>query len=204
MQFKPIKISNEDNKMCTNFIIKSKDKLPQGEVELKAVYDVNEDKTAVVTLYVNGEEVGQGPVNRTHPGQYSLSETFDVGVDLGSPVALDYFEGIRYEAKGGKNKGNVRQFKKRKITQVNRDMIPYYKKSTQTLGQYVREMAENIENAKLWDRLGTKVVDLDDVDRNSSIAQLISKKVGSGEIDTQSAENLRGLLEARFVGGKKA
>ena len=128
----------------------------------------------------------------------------ELSQDEMSKVALDYFEGIRYEAKGGKNKGNVRQFKKRKITQVNRDMIPYYKKSTQTLGQYVREMAENIENAKLWDRLGTKVVDLDDVDRNSSIAQLISKKVGSGEIDTQSAENLRGLLEARFVGGKKS
>ena len=76
---------NEDR-----FIIKSKTKLPKGEVELKAVYDVNEDKTAVVTLFVNGEQVGQGPVNRTHPGQYSLSETFDVGVDTGTPVSMSY------------------------------------------------------------------------------------------------------------------
>ncbi|WP_282123566.1 arylsulfatase [Algibacter mikhailovii] len=76
---------NEDR-----FTIKSKTALPKGEVVLKAVYDVNEDKTAVVTLFVNGEQVGQGPVNRTHPGQYSLSETFDVGQDTGTPVSKHF------------------------------------------------------------------------------------------------------------------
>ncbi|MDM9632170.1 arylsulfatase [Robiginitalea aurantiaca] len=76
---------NEDR-----FTIRSNTTIPTGEVELKAVYDVNEDKTAVVTLYINGEQVGQGPVNRTHPGQYSLSETFDVGEDTGTPVSRNY------------------------------------------------------------------------------------------------------------------
>ena len=76
---------NEDR-----FTIRSSTTLPEGEVELKAVYDVNEDKTAVVTLFVNGEQVGQGTVNRTHPGQYSLSETFDVGEDTGTPVSMNY------------------------------------------------------------------------------------------------------------------
>ena len=76
---------NEDR-----FTIKSNTALPKGEVVLKAVYDVNEDKTAVVTLFVNGEQVGQGPVNRTHPGQYSLSETFDVGQDTGTPVSKHF------------------------------------------------------------------------------------------------------------------
>lgn len=119
-------------------------------------------------------------------------------------VALDYFEGVRYQAVGGKGKGNVRQFKQRKINQVSRDMIPYYKKSTHTLGQYVREMAENIENARLWKRLDSQVVDLDDIDRNGSIAQLIAKKISKGEINTDQAEQLRGLLEARFVASKQS
>ena len=62
----------------------------EGEVELQAVYDANDDMTATVTLYVNGEKAGQGPVNRTHPGQFSLSETFDVGEDTGTPVSQNY------------------------------------------------------------------------------------------------------------------
>ena len=76
---------NEDR-----FKIESSTKLPKGKVELKAVYDVNEDLTAMVTLFVNGKQVGQGKVNRTHPGQYSLSETFDVGEDTGTPVSMNY------------------------------------------------------------------------------------------------------------------
>jgi arylsulfatase len=50
----------------------------------------SEDKPATVTLFVNGEQVGQGAVNRTHPGQFSLSETFDVGEDTGTPVSKNY------------------------------------------------------------------------------------------------------------------
>ncbi|MCL7965715.1 MAG: LamG domain-containing protein, partial [marine benthic group bacterium] len=76
---------NEDR-----FLVTSSTDLPGGEVELKAVYEVNEDKTGTVTLFVNGEQVGQGPVNRTHPGQFSLSETFDVGEDTGTPVSKNY------------------------------------------------------------------------------------------------------------------
>jgi arylsulfatase len=76
---------NEDR-----FIIKSNIEIPKGKVELKAVYKANEDKTGTVTLFVNGEQAGQGPVNRTHPGQFSLSETFDVGEDTGTPVSKSY------------------------------------------------------------------------------------------------------------------
>jgi arylsulfatase len=71
-------------------IIESNGPIPEGEVELQAVYDANDDMTATVTLYVNGEKAGQGPVNRTHPGQFSLSETFDVGEDTGTPVSKNY------------------------------------------------------------------------------------------------------------------
>lgn len=41
---------------------------------------------------MDGQEVGRTTVKRTVPGAFSASETFDVGVDLGSTVSIDYFE----------------------------------------------------------------------------------------------------------------
>jgi arylsulfatase len=76
---------NEDR-----FQIRSDRPLPRGAVELRAVYEAHEDGTGTVTLYVNGQQVGSGDVGRTHPGQFSLSETFDVGQDTGTPVSRDY------------------------------------------------------------------------------------------------------------------
>jgi hypothetical protein len=45
-----------------------------------------------VVLKVDGQEVARTTVKRTVPGAFSASETFDVGVDLGSPVSIDYFD----------------------------------------------------------------------------------------------------------------
>lgn len=39
-----------------------------------------------------GKEVVRTTVKRTVPAAFTASETFDVGVDLGSPVSLDYFD----------------------------------------------------------------------------------------------------------------
>ena len=41
---------------------------------------------------MDGQEVARTTVKRTVPAAFSASETFDVGVDLGSTVSLDYFE----------------------------------------------------------------------------------------------------------------
>jgi arylsulfatase len=38
------------------------------------------------TLFVNGEQVAQGRIERTQPGMFSADETADVGIDLGTPV----------------------------------------------------------------------------------------------------------------------
>ena len=43
-------------------------------------------------LKVDGKEVARTTVKRTVPAAFSASETFDVGVDLGSTVSLDYFD----------------------------------------------------------------------------------------------------------------
>jgi arylsulfatase len=76
---------NEDR-----YRIKANKPLPAGKVELKAVYKATSGTTGTVTLYVNGEQVGEGEVGRTMPGTFSLSETFDVGEDTGTPVSKDY------------------------------------------------------------------------------------------------------------------
>jgi hypothetical protein len=47
---------------------------------------------ADIILKVDGNEVGHDTVKCTVPAAFSASETFDVGVDLGSPVSLDYFD----------------------------------------------------------------------------------------------------------------
>ena len=47
---------------------------------------------AEVVLKVDGQEVARTTVQRTVPAAFSASETFDVGVDLGSTVSLDYME----------------------------------------------------------------------------------------------------------------
>jgi arylsulfatase A-like enzyme len=65
--------------------------LPTGKVIIEAKYMASEDKkSATVILSVNGKEVGRGEVGRTVPGTYSLTETFDVGQDTGTPVSKDY------------------------------------------------------------------------------------------------------------------
>ena len=47
---------------------------------------------AAVTLTVDGNEVGKVVVARTVPAAFTASETFGVGVDLGSPVSPDYVD----------------------------------------------------------------------------------------------------------------
>ena len=41
---------------------------------------------------MNGKKVAEGAIDKTIPGGFSLSETFDVGVDNGTPVSNNYNE----------------------------------------------------------------------------------------------------------------
>jgi arylsulfatase len=47
---------------------------------------------AEVVVFVDGIEVARTTVKRTVPAAFTASESFDVGVDLGSPVSADYFD----------------------------------------------------------------------------------------------------------------
>jgi len=39
---------------------------------------------------VNAEKVAEGGIDQTVPGTFSLSESFDLGVDNGTPVSNNY------------------------------------------------------------------------------------------------------------------
>ncbi len=47
---------------------------------------------AEVVIRVGGEEAARTTVKRTVPAAFTASETFDIGMDLGAPVALEYAE----------------------------------------------------------------------------------------------------------------
>jgi arylsulfatase len=72
---------------------RSKDKLPAGKHRIEVATAIAKPGApADVVLKVDGTEVARADVKRTVPAAFTASETFDVGVDLGSPVSVDYFD----------------------------------------------------------------------------------------------------------------
>jgi hypothetical protein len=47
-------------------------------------------KGGTAAIFINDKKVGEGRVARTVPARYSADETFDIGMDTGSPVSEDY------------------------------------------------------------------------------------------------------------------
>jgi len=67
--------------------------VPAGKatVKMEFAYDGGGvGKGGLVTLTVNGKKVGQGRVERTQPGIFSVDDAADVGMDEGTPVIEDY------------------------------------------------------------------------------------------------------------------
>jgi arylsulfatase len=74
---------------------RTKEKLAPGKHKIEVNTTLTEKRPlspADVVLKVDGKEVARTTVKRTVPAAFTASETFDVGVDLGSPVSLDYFD----------------------------------------------------------------------------------------------------------------
>lgn len=63
---------------------------------------------AQVVIQVDGSEVARTDVKRTVPAAFTASESFDVGIDLGSPVSLDYFDRRPFRFDGKIAQMNVR------------------------------------------------------------------------------------------------
>jgi arylsulfatase len=84
----------EYNAMTLNrYKVSSKEVLPAGETTIEVIVQAQEKKPlapSLITLKVNGKEVGSVLAETTVPAIFTVAETFDVGMDLGSAVALDY------------------------------------------------------------------------------------------------------------------
>jgi arylsulfatase len=75
--------------------------LPAGEHSIEVITAlVRPGAPATVVINVDGEEVARTNVKRTVPAAFTASETFDVGVDLGSPVSRDYAKRRPFEFNG--------------------------------------------------------------------------------------------------------
>ena len=75
------------------FKIYGSERIPAGEhqVRMEFAYDGGGlGKGGTVTLYVDGEQVGEGRVEGTVPMLFSADETTDVGSDTATPVSDDY------------------------------------------------------------------------------------------------------------------
>ena len=71
------------------FTVAGKDKLKPGKatIRFEFAYDGGGfGKGGMGTLYVNGEKVAEGRIERTQPMIFSADETADVGIDLATPV----------------------------------------------------------------------------------------------------------------------
>ena len=75
------------------YVARSKDVIQPGKhrIEVDTVI-AKPGGSGEVVLRVDGAEVARSVLDRTVPAAFSASETFDVGIDLGSPVSRDYFE----------------------------------------------------------------------------------------------------------------
>jgi hypothetical protein len=75
------------------FYVEGSKAVPKGrhQVRMEFVYDGGGlAKGGTATLYIDGDNVGEGRINATVPMIYSADETCDIGRDLGTPVSDDY------------------------------------------------------------------------------------------------------------------
>lgn len=81
--------------------------LPTGNVALKFNFIKTGMLKGTGELYVNGKKVAEGVIDHTTPGAFSLSETFDIGVDNGTPVSNNYKQKDHFPFTGQINKVTI-------------------------------------------------------------------------------------------------
>ena len=77
-------------------------RLPAGDVTiaLEMRTPLQRAAPAQLTFWINGQKAATGKVERTIPMVFTASETFDVGMDLNSPVADAYYDKAPFEFEG--------------------------------------------------------------------------------------------------------
>jgi len=74
--------------------VTSPERLPAGESTIRVQFNYDGGgiaKGGTVTLFVNDRKVGESRVDKTIYGRFSADETFDTGLDTGSPVS-DFYQ----------------------------------------------------------------------------------------------------------------
>ena len=83
--------------------IKAKDKLPIGKVKIEVETSYVELKAAgplKIVLRVNGKEAASGVVPISAPLAFTANDGLDFGIDLGSPVGLEYYDQAPFKFNG--------------------------------------------------------------------------------------------------------
>jgi arylsulfatase len=100
---KPLFVHALSNQPEHKYKVASDKKLSPGKhtIEFEFKYDGGGiGKGGRGTLSVDGERVARAQIDRTVCCRFSLDETFDVGIDLGSPVIEDYATKMPFEFDG--------------------------------------------------------------------------------------------------------
>ena len=83
--------------------IRAKHKLPLGKVRIELETAYAEPRPAgplIITMKVNGEVVARGQVPISAPLFFTANDCLDIGVSLGSPVSLDYYDKAPFKFNG--------------------------------------------------------------------------------------------------------
>ena len=91
--------------------IRTTDKLPTGKVKIEVETAYAEPRPAgplTVTLKVNGKVWAQGTVPVSAPLLFTANDCLDIGIALGSPVSLDYYDKAPYKFNGAIEQVHVR------------------------------------------------------------------------------------------------
>ncbi|WP_085722923.1 arylsulfatase [Pseudomonas sp. R37(2017)] len=90
--------------------LKSAERIPAGKVSIEMLTVMSSAKAgapANLAMRLNGKEIASGTTPFTPPLTFTASETFDVAVDEGSPVTLDYFDRAPFHFNGKVNDVHV-------------------------------------------------------------------------------------------------
>ncbi len=94
--------------------IRSKDKLPIGKVKIEVESKLTKSIGGPmdIVLSANGKVVGQGNVPAAMSLHFTSNATFDIGIDLDSPVSLDYYDQAPFKFNGTIGKTEIKYLKK--------------------------------------------------------------------------------------------
>ena len=94
----------EYNAMTLNrYKVSSEEKIPAGKTTIEVIVQASAKKPlapSTITLLVNGKKVGEVVAETTVPAIFTASETFDVGMDTGSGVAMEYHDRVPFAFNG--------------------------------------------------------------------------------------------------------